>query len=160
ARRATCRRRRDRRPRRPSAARRGTPRELLRSRRTTTKRGEDSICRPRADDADTQLMRVCHAFVHGEADNAWMRKFDMVVIGTGPAGHAAATQAAKLGKAVAIIERKQVGGVCINTGTVPSKTLREAVMHLSGIRHRAHYGESYRTKSDVTVSDLLHRAEA
>jgi len=61
--------------------------------------------------------------------------FDMLVMGSGPAGHRAAIQAAKLGKRTAIIERRAViGGVCINTGTIPSKTLREAVIHLSGLR--------------------------
>ncbi len=59
--------------------------------------------------------------------------YDLLVIGSGPAGQKAAIQAAKLGKRVAIAEKKAVvGGVCINTGTIPSKTLREAVRHLSG----------------------------
>jgi NAD(P) transhydrogenase len=89
-----------------------------------------------------------------------VRSFDLVVIGSGPAGQRAAIQAAKLGKEVAIIERQRsVGGVCINTGTIPSKTLREAVLDLSGIRQRIHYGESYRTKIDVSAEDLLKRAD-
>ena len=63
--------------------------------------------------------------------------FDLVVIGSGPAGQRAAIQAAKLGRRVLVIERTTVvGGICINTGTIPSKTLREAVMHLSGYRER------------------------
>ena len=67
--------------------------------------------------------------------------YDMLVIGSGPAGHRAAIQAAKLKHRVAIVEKRAaVGGVCINTGTIPSKTMREAVLHLSGYRERALYG--------------------
>ena len=63
--------------------------------------------------------------------------YDLVVVGSGPAGQRAAIQGAKLDKRVALIERKAViGGVCINTGTIPSKTLRETVLHLSGYRER------------------------
>ena len=70
-----------------------------------------------------------------------MAQYDMLVIGTGPAGQKAAVQAAKLGKRVGIIERKEVvGGVCTNTGTIPSKSLREAVLYLSGFRQRTLYG--------------------
>jgi NAD(P) transhydrogenase len=70
--------------------------------------------------------------------------YDLVVIGSGPAGQRAAIQAAKLGKKTALVERRAVlGGVCINTGTIPSKTLREAVLYLSGFRLRGIYGESY-----------------
>ena len=86
--------------------------------------------------------------------------YDMVVIGSGPAGQRAAIQAAKLNKRVAIIERKAVvGGVCINTGTIPSKTLREAVIYLSGYRERALYGESYSVKQNITMEDLLFRSD-
>ncbi|NKB49348.1 MAG: Si-specific NAD(P)(+) transhydrogenase [Alphaproteobacteria bacterium] len=86
--------------------------------------------------------------------------FDMVVLGSGPAGQRAAIQAAKLGKRAAIIERRAVvGGVCINTGTIPSKTLREAVIHLSGYRERNIYGASYAVKRDITMADLLFRAD-
>jgi NAD(P) transhydrogenase len=82
------------------------------------------------------------------------------VIGSGPAGQRAAIQAAKLDKHVAIVERKAVvGGVCLNTGTIPSKTLREAVMHLSGYRERGLYGASYAVKQHITVDDLLFRAD-
>jgi NAD(P) transhydrogenase len=84
--------------------------------------------------------------------------YDLVVIGSGPAGQRAAIQAAKLEKRVAIIERKGViGGVCINTGTIPSKTLREAVLHLSGYRERGIYGASYAVKQNITMDDLLFR---
>ncbi len=87
-----------------------------------------------------------------------MDHFDVVVIGSGPAGQKAAIAAAKLGKRAAIVERRHmVGGVCINTGTIPSKTLREAVLYLSGLDQRELYGESYRLKSDITVADLSAR---
>jgi NAD(P) transhydrogenase len=86
--------------------------------------------------------------------------FDMVVIGSGPAGQRAAIQAAKLGKNVAVVERRAVvGGVCINTGTIPSKTLREAVLYLSGYRLHEMYGASYSVKEHITMEDLLFRAE-
>jgi len=86
--------------------------------------------------------------------------YDMLVIGSGPAGQRAAIQAAKLNKHVAIVERKTViGGICINTGTIPSKTLREAVLHLSGYRLRGLYGESYAVKQHITMQDLLFRTD-
>src|SRR5215218_1775736 len=86
--------------------------------------------------------------------------YDLLVIGSGPAGQRAAIQAAKLGKHVAIVERKAVvGGVCINTGTIPSKTLRETVLHLSGYRERGLYGASYTVKQNITMSDLLMRTD-
>src|SRR5436190_7209674 len=86
--------------------------------------------------------------------------YDLLVIGSGPAGQRAAIQAAKLGKRVAIVERKAVvGGVCINTGTNPSKTLRETVLHLSGYRERGLYGASYTVKQNITMSDLLMRTD-
>jgi NAD(P) transhydrogenase len=89
-----------------------------------------------------------------------MKHLDMVVIGSGPAGQKAAIQAAKLGKHVALIEKAQVpGGTCINTGTIPSKALREAVYHLTGIGHRRLYGESYTVKQDVTLEDLIYRGQ-
>jgi NAD(P) transhydrogenase len=86
--------------------------------------------------------------------------FDMLVMGSGPAGQRAAIQATKLGKATAIIERRAVvGGVCVNTGTIPSKTLREAVSHLSGYRERNIYGASYSVKQNITMQDLLFRTD-
>ncbi|HSA86467.1 MAG TPA: FAD-dependent oxidoreductase, partial [Nitrospira sp.] len=88
-----------------------------------------------------------------------MAHYDLLVIGTGPAGQKAAIQAAKLNKKVGIIERKTVvGGVCINTGTIPSKSLREAVMYLSGFRQRNIYGSEYRLKKKITIEDLAFRA--
>lgn len=86
--------------------------------------------------------------------------YDLLVIGSGPAGQRAAIQAAKLNKRVAVVERKTIlGGVCINTGTIPSKTLREAVMHLSGYRERSLYGASYTVKQNITMSDLMYRTD-
>jgi NAD(P) transhydrogenase len=84
----------------------------------------------------------------------------MLVIGSGPAGQKAAIQAAKVGKTVAVVERKKVvGGICINTGTIPSKSLREAVLFLSGFRQRELYGASYRVKKDITFADLALRCD-
>ncbi len=86
--------------------------------------------------------------------------YDLLVIGSGPAGQRAAIQSVKLGKRTALIERKGVlGGVCTNTGTIPSKTLREAVIYLSGYRLRSIYGESYTVKQNITMEDLLFRTE-
>src|SRR5437667_7878588 len=86
--------------------------------------------------------------------------YDMLVIGSGPAGQKAAIQAAKVGKKVGIIERKAVGGgSCINTGTIPSKSLREAVLFLSGFRQRNLYGASYRVKKEITLEDLSFRCQ-
>jgi NAD(P) transhydrogenase len=86
------------------------------------------------------------------------KQFDLAVVGSGPAGHHAAIQAAKLGKHVAVIEKKQmVGGVCVNTGTIPSKTMREAVLHLTGFRQRSFYGSSYSVKENITAEDLRLR---
>src|SRR5215472_2447602 len=87
-----------------------------------------------------------------------MQSYDLIVIGSGPAGHRAAIQGAKLGKKTALIERREVlGGVCINTGTIPSKTMREAVMHLSGYRYQGIYGMNYRVKDRITMADLSFR---
>ncbi len=86
--------------------------------------------------------------------------FDLLVIGSGPAGQKAAIQAAKLGRRVAVVERgHMIGGVCINTGTIPSKTLREAVLYLTGMNQRGIYGQSYRVKADITAHDLFWRIE-
>src|SRR5215831_11760053 len=82
--------------------------------------------------------------------------YDLAVIGSGPAGHHAAIQGAKLRKRVLVVERKPiVGGVCVNLGTVPSKT----ILYLSGYRERTVYGESYRVKEQITFQDLLFRVE-
>lgn len=84
--------------------------------------------------------------------------FDLIVIGSGPAGRRAAIQAAKLDKKVLVVEKsRRVGGVSVHTGTIPSKTLRETVLNLSGWRERGFYGRTYKVKSDITADDLRHR---
>lgn len=86
--------------------------------------------------------------------------YDMIVIGSGPSGQKAAIQAAKLRKRVALIEAQDcMGGVCINTGTIPSKSFREAVLYLSGFRERSIYGSAYRVKSRITMKDLTYRID-
>lgn len=86
--------------------------------------------------------------------------FDLIVIGSGPAGQKAALSAAKLGKTVALIDRfESLGGVCIHTGTIPSKAIREAVLHLTGMTLRHVYGQSYAVKQEITMQDLLYRAD-
>jgi NAD(P) transhydrogenase len=89
-----------------------------------------------------------------------MTKYDLLVIGSGPSGQRAAVSAVKKGKSVALVEmRNVVGGVCINTGTIPSKTMREAVLHLSGYNYRSIYGMNYRVKEKITMSDLAFRVQ-
>ena len=88
-------------------------------------------------------------------------KYDLAVIGSGPSGQRAAVAAAKMKKRVLVVEgRSVVGGVCINTGTIPSKTMREAVLHLSGYNYRSVYGMNYRVKEKITVADLAFRVQA
>jgi NAD(P) transhydrogenase len=89
-----------------------------------------------------------------------MKTYDLIIIGSGPAGQRAAIYATKLGKRVAVIERMHsIGGVCINTGTIPSKTMREAVLHLSGYNYRSIYGMNYRVKEKITMADLAFRVQ-
>jgi len=89
-----------------------------------------------------------------------MATYDLLVIGSGPSGQRAAVSAVKKGKRVALVEmRDVVGGVCINTGTIPSKTMREAVLHLSGYNYRSIYGMNYRVKEKITMSDLAFRVQ-
>src|SRR6266850_6149677 len=89
-----------------------------------------------------------------------MSAYDLLVLGSGPAGQRAAISAAKLGKRVAVVEsREVVGGACINTGTIPSKTMREAVLHLSGYNYKSVYGMNYRVKEKITMSDLAFRVQ-
>ena len=86
--------------------------------------------------------------------------YDLLVVGSGPGGHRAAIAAAKLGHRVAIVDRRQMlGGVYINTGTIPSKTLREAVLYLTGMHQRDLYGASYRVKDEITIADLTARTQ-
>src|ERR1700757_5313882 len=87
--------------------------------------------------------------------------YDLIVIGSGPAGEKGAAQAAYFGKKVALIERaKHLGGAGINTGTVPSKTLRETALYFSGLRQRGLYGIDYSLKEGLTVAGFMHRKDA
>ncbi len=84
--------------------------------------------------------------------------YDLLVIGCGPGGQRAAIAAAKLGRRAAVVEKRDVvGGVCVNTGTIPSKSLREAVLYLTGLSQRDLYGQSYRVKENITMEDLSRR---
>jgi NAD(P) transhydrogenase len=89
-----------------------------------------------------------------------MITYDLLVIGSGPAGQRAAIYATKLGKRSAVVERmRNIGGVSINTGTIPSKTMREAVLHLSGYNYRSIYGMNYKVKEKITMADLAFRVQ-
>ena len=87
-----------------------------------------------------------------------MEHYEMLVIGSGPSGRRAAVQSAKLGKSVLVVDKgMRLGGVSVHTGTIPSKTLRETVLNLSGWRERGFYGRGYRVKQDISVGDLVRR---
>jgi NAD(P) transhydrogenase len=86
--------------------------------------------------------------------------FDLLAIGGGPAGQKAAIQAAKLGRRSAIVEQSQLGGCSVFSGTIPSKTLREAVLYLTGFSQRSIYGQSHRVKDEITMEDLRTRSAA
>ncbi len=88
------------------------------------------------------------------------KTYDLIVIGSGPAGEKAAIEASKMRKSTAIVERHSVqGGVCIHTGTVPSKTLRETALYIAGLRQRTAYGLVGGVKADLSVHDLMHRKD-
>ncbi|MDI5942408.1 Si-specific NAD(P)(+) transhydrogenase, partial [Micromonospora sp. DH15] len=98
--------------------------------------------------------------VAGSCEAYGVYDYDLLVLGSGPSGQKAAIAAAKLGRRVGVVDRRDmIGGVCINTGTVPSKTLREAVLYLSGMSQRDLYGSSYRLKEEITVGDLAARTQ-
>src|SRR6201985_403417 len=89
-----------------------------------------------------------------------MQPYELIVIGSGPGGQRAAINAVKAGKRVALVEQQTpVGGVCINTGTSPSKTMREAVLHLSGFYDQSFYGANYHSKDQITMADLNFRVQ-
>src|SRR5260221_8467774 len=89
-----------------------------------------------------------------------MDKYDIIVIGSGPAGQRAAIQAAKFGKKAALVEKMEmIGGAAINTGTIPSKTIREAVLHLSGFYYQSIYCGNYRVKEQITIADFCFPAQ-
>ncbi len=88
-------------------------------------------------------------------------EYDLVVIGSGPAGQKSAIAAAKMRKHVAVVDkRSMVGGVCVHTGTIPSKTFREAVLYLTGFSQRSFYGKDYAVKDNIAMSDLMFRVRA
>jgi len=96
----------------------------------------------------------------GRCETEPVYDYDLLVLGSGPSGQKAAIAAAKLDRRVAVVERRHmIGGVCINTGTIPSKTLREAVLYLTGLNQREMYGQSYRVKDDITIADLTSRTQ-
>src|SRR5512140_861067 len=87
-----------------------------------------------------------------------MEKFDLIVIGSGPAGEKGAEQAAEFGKHVALVERAEyLGGAGINTGTVPSKSLRETALFFSGLKQRDLYGIDYSLRGGMSVREFMHR---
>jgi NAD(P) transhydrogenase len=89
-----------------------------------------------------------------------MQPYELIVVGSGPGGQRAAIQAVKAGKRVALVEKQAaVGGACTNTGTIPSKTMREAVLHLSGFYEHSFYGANYHGKEQVTMADLNFRVQ-
>jgi NAD(P) transhydrogenase len=97
-------------------------------------------------------------FPHEAATLEVVHDYDLLVIGSGPGGQKAAIAAAKLGRRVGVVERPDMlGGVCLNTGTIPSKTLREAILYLTGVDQREIYGQSYRVKDEITITDLTAR---
>src|SRR5437868_11230929 len=128
-----------------------------------------TLRRPETDhlDQDGFFVEIC-TIIHRESfmwavpsrQTGRVNDFDLLVLGSGPGGQRAAIAAAKLGRRVAIVDRNEmIGGVCINTGTIPSKTLREAVLYLTGLSQRELYGQSYRVKDKITVADLGMRTQ-
>src|SRR5471030_1353479 len=92
------------------------------------------------------------------SETAFMHDYDMLVIGSGPSGRRAAIQFAKLNRTVLVVEKgRRVGGVSVHTGTIPSKTLRETVLNLSGWRERSFYGRAHRAKQVIGADDLRKR---
>jgi NAD(P) transhydrogenase len=110
----------------------------------------------RADDYERNATKL--QFPAWTSQTWRVHDYDLLVIGSGPGGQKAAIAAAKLDRRVAVVERPQMlGGVCVNTGTIPSKTLREAILYLTGTGQREIYGQAYRVKDDITVADLTAR---
>ena len=83
--------------------------------------------------------------------------YDLVVIGSGPAGQKAAINASKLGKRVAVIERAMVGGASVHSGTIPSKTLRDAILYVTGFNERSFYGQDYRLREQISREEIATR---
>ena len=96
--------------------------------------------------------------IYGELIKLTQKEYDLVVIGSGPAGEKAAIEASKMRKSTAIIEKNSVqGGVCIHTGTIPSKTLRETVVYIAGLRQRSVYGLMGGVRPNISVKELMYR---
>ena len=93
----------------------------------------------------------------GESSDQDMKQYDLIVIGTGPAGHHGAVQAAKLGKSVAVVETRSIGGACIHTGTIPSKTIREAVLQLYRFKQWGFYGAGREGTGKFSIEHLVQR---
>src|ERR1700688_4566806 len=112
-----------------------------------------------AKQVDYSLLASARAGISGfEAAEVNTPEYDLVVIGSGPAGQKGAIAAAKARKRVAVIDRTvMMGGVSVHTGTIPSKTLREAIFQLTGSTVRALYGNGYRSRGDISVQDLASR---
>ena len=105
---------------------------------------------------DGPLPRLLPDFL--ASDHQVLASYDMIIVGSGPAGRRAAIQAGKLGKSVLVVEKgRRVGGVSVHTGTIPSKTMRETVLNLTGYRERGFYGRAYRVKKDIEAKDLMMR---
>src|SRR5258706_8962251 len=110
---------------------------------------------------DTVLYRSVRHEYHRSGAIAMSPHYDLVVIGSGPAGEKGAAMAAYFGKKVALVERStHLGGAGLNTGTVPSKTLRETALYYSGLRQRGLFGIDYSLRENLTVADFLHREMA
>ena len=89
------------------------------------------------------------------------QQFDLIVVGSGPAGQKGAICAAKMHKRVAVIDRTlMMGGVCVHTGTIPSKSVREAIFQLTGMAVRTFYGNNYRGSGDISIQDLSFRVRS
>lgn len=109
---------------------------------------------------DTSRARILRTLPILQVSMTATYEYDMVVVGSGPGGQKAAIQGAKFGKRVALVDSNPyVGGVCLHEGTIPSKSFREAILHLSGYRERSHYGKAYRVKYDVSMADLTSRCQ-
>lgn len=104
---------------------------------------------------------MSNLIVWGQSEERAAMNYDLIVVGSGPSGQKAAIAAAKLEKKVALIERRveRMGGVCLHTGTIPSKTMREAILHLTGYRQREVYTERYRQKRKITMDDLRRKLD-
>src|SRR6201996_5381077 len=100
-------------------------------------------------------LRHIFSFAPASRHTRGVHDYDVLIIGSGPGGQKAAIAAAKLDRRGGVVERQDmIGGVCLNTGTIPSKTLREAILYLTGLDQREMYGQSYRVKDEITVADL------